>query len=570
MPTIPATPERQTLHPDKSLPNTCNASIEMPRGSKFVARLQRVDQHEEDLVMSDRSFEHTFDPETPNEDFNGSQDLAADFFRFSDVDDSDDDFDDGDPAPTTTYPRQESEMLGDGSRPETSCDPDEYPSELGTAGDGKDVFTQAHELSLTKTRSPPAAGSAQQNPDINGAENTTSAIDSPERAPSSSLTSIENAAPSCSVSNQPSYNTSLIGPNITCRKHAAAWKKLNIQHPETIEQWKFMLEDRKMLCDDLVHFLTYSLECPSIVDVAAKSMCYFDSISDTARFEETKRHVYPCMASVFDQLPGPMTFTASRVVCRTFAVYSILLAEKTKDIIDLVLDEKDAVSDKSVKEVEKVKADEKDKADGMSKIMEVRSGMGMSKRVRRSWLIADYHSARKRKISNLTESIQTLPALENSTKAELPNISASVKRVRKDHLLISESSRVNLNSTETYVSTVLAGKPESVDDGNFALILDSKNATLKRMKEGRAAIEREVDEVVRQVKDAQELELVEDIQGPMRDIERAAESYNAFLAAARTPKGEDKSVKGDDNEDVRVMDVIEDRRVRQGPAKTRL
>lgn len=44
---------------------------------------------------------------------------------------------------------------------------------------------------------------------------------------------------------------------------------------------------------------------------------------------------------------------------------------------------------------------------------------------------------------------------------------------------------------------------------------------------------------------------VEDIQGPMRDIERAAESYNAFLAAARTPKGEDKSVKGDDNEDVR-------------------
>lgn len=344
----------------------------MPRGSKFVARLQRVDQHEEDLVMSDRSFEHTFDPETPNEDFNGSQDLAADFFRFSDVDDSDDDFDDGDPAPTTTYPRQESEMLGDGSRPETFCDPDEYPSELGTAGDGKDVFTQAHELSLTKTRSPPAAGSAQQNPDINGAENTTSAIDSPERAPSSSLTSIENAAPSCSVSNQPSYNTSLIGPNITCRKHAAAWKKLNIQHPETIEQWKFMLEDRKMLCDDLVHFLTCSLECPSsilllnslyikmganfsfaqhpskflrfqtfviplhhpedvhctlaVVDVAAKSMCYFDSISDTARFEETKRHVYPWMASVFDQLPGPMMFTASRVVCRTFAVYSILLA----------------------------------------------------------------------------------------------------------------------------------------------------------------------------------------------------------------------------------------------------
>lgn len=43
------------------------------------------------------------------------------------------------------------------------------------------------------------------------------------------------------------------------------------------------------------------------------------------------------------------------------------------------------MSDKSVKEVEKVKADDKDKADGMSKIMEVRSGMGMSKRVRRSW-----------------------------------------------------------------------------------------------------------------------------------------------------------------------------------------
>ncbi|KAG4427444.1 hypothetical protein IFR05_017073 [Cadophora sp. M221] len=178
-----------------------------------------------------------------------------------------------------------------------------------------------------------------------------------------SMRSSANMPKTDSTAIKPDVNTAVLqNPSEQDFPARAAWRKLLHQRPEIKKQWQDMIDNHEMLRDDIVHFLSCSEKCSSdilvlnplyikmgdtatlaqhaarflryrllilplhhpeaihfslvVVDVVAQSMTHFDSISSEARFEETKRHVLPWMASIFAGVEAPsMKLSATRAEC---------------------------------------------------------------------------------------------------------------------------------------------------------------------------------------------------------------------------------------------------------------
>ncbi|KAG4432850.1 hypothetical protein IFR05_011669 [Cadophora sp. M221] len=348
-------------------------------------------------------------------------------------------------------------------------------------------------------------------------------------------------------------------------------------------QWQRMINNREMLRDDFVHFLSCSAECsPNILvlhplyinmasrptiakntakflryqllviplyhpeavhfslvvlEVATRSISHYDSIFSKKQFSEMKKYVYPWVASLFANTPDPLTISASSVSngvsCGLIvAAWAKAIGENRsipgsfniKELQEHALKRlgnikgdpnstpypkmKKTTDVTNLKEDNKLKPKDRDSAkpilDSPVAVLDaIKSYLSQA-----SSLIADFHSARKGKITALEGTIQSNQALETTIRSALPQLSANVKRALDSQFSVSKSGRMKrmkLNTMQIFLSP-LEQKPEGIDDNDLQLINLAHDTTLENLRGECIAADRELKVLAAEVIKAKEVE----------------------------------------------------------------
>ncbi|KAH7378612.1 hypothetical protein BKA64DRAFT_714383 [Cadophora sp. MPI-SDFR-AT-0126] len=389
----------------------------------------------------------------------------------------------------------------------------------------------------------------------------------------------------------------------------APWKVLNVQHPDIINQWETMIKNHHLLRDDLVNFLSCSDKCSPdilvlhplyikmvdaityttrtskllgyrllvipiyhpkdvhfslvVVDVGARSMTHFDSLSNTLRFIQTKKQVLPWMASLFAEQSGPFLLSATSQKCfqqsdsiscglivaawakavsenqeipTSFNIEGLradaltrlrkitvddgapmYLTTKTKStVIDLESDHKEMKDRSEIAETVDKGTDNPnfgDATDLKSDTLQCTAADILddiqSHVVQASILLAQYHANQGVQIVELRNTLQSSRQRQNAIQDKLPAVSSSLKRLLNEHYGTAIQGRIKrkkLNTMQEYFSSTLALRPEDIAYEDIAGVMDSQKAALETVKNECETLDCALDDLTRAVEDNQKLE----------------------------------------------------------------